>query len=140
MTSSSILLCWHCGQLRNLIIVLFLINIYLLTLILKNVFLAYCRDTEIPGMDSMFHSAPSRYFQGAGRSQSPFSRFSFCVNILYKTFSSSVIDDTEIVIFCTSTTPITFIYTELQHAYLPILKLHPQKMLFLHLSWPFLML
>ncbi|KAK3095277.1 hypothetical protein FSP39_012616 [Pinctada imbricata] len=31
------------------------------------------QDTEIPGVDSMFHSARSRYFQGSGRSQSPFT-------------------------------------------------------------------
>lgn len=65
-------------------------------------YVAYRRDTEIPGMDSMFHSAPSRYFQGAGRSQSPFSRFSLCINILlvYKIISSSVMAyDTEMLIF-----------------------------------------
>ncbi|XP_060070630.1 leucine-rich repeat-containing protein 63-like [Ylistrum balloti] len=31
------------------------------------------QDTEIPSVDSMFHSARSRYFQGSGRSQSPFT-------------------------------------------------------------------
>ncbi|XP_063428847.1 leucine-rich repeat-containing protein 63-like [Mytilus trossulus] len=31
------------------------------------------QDTEVPSADTMFHSARSRYFQGSGRSQSPFT-------------------------------------------------------------------
>ncbi|CAG2219155.1 unnamed protein product [Mytilus edulis] len=31
------------------------------------------QETEVPSADTMFHSARSRYFQGSGRSQSPFT-------------------------------------------------------------------
>ncbi|KAJ8310117.1 hypothetical protein KUTeg_011982 [Tegillarca granosa] len=33
----------------------------------------YKQDTEMPGVDSIFQSARSRYFQGSGRSRSPFT-------------------------------------------------------------------
>lgn len=38
-------------------------------------FLIFFRETEMPTTDAMFHSARSRYFQGSGRSQSPFSKY-----------------------------------------------------------------